>query len=164
MKIVHWLFVVSVALFVSGIGFIVSSARAARQVPAVDPAAISLTPVASVKQIMKGIVGPAANVVFNAVSTTVSSKGTEEKAPQTEEEWEAVGNSAAALIESGNLMLIGSRVVDRGDWVKQSQALMEAGRVALKAIQNKSADQLLASGEAVNMSSDTCHLKYQRGT
>jgi hypothetical protein len=164
MKIVHWLFVVSVALFVSGIGFIVSGARAARQVPAADTAAISLTPVASVKQIMKGIVGPAANVVFNAVSTTVSSKGTEEKAPQTEAEWETVGNSAAALIESGNLMLIGSRVVDKGDWVKQSQAMMEAGRVALKAVQDKSADQLLASGEAVNMSCDGCHLKYQRGS
>ena len=164
MKIVHWLFVVSVALFISGIGFIVAGARAARQVPAVDSAAINLAPVASVKQIMKGIVGPAATVVFNSVSTTVSTRGTEEKAPQTDAEWEAVGNSAAALIESGNLMLIGSRVVDKGDWVKQSQALMEAGRVALKAVQDKSADQLLASGEAVNMSCDGCHLKYQRGS
>jgi hypothetical protein len=74
------------------------------------------------------------------------------------------GYVIGALIESGNLMLIGSRVVDKGDWVKQSQALMEAGRVALKAIQDKSADQLLASGEAVNMSCDGCHLKYQRGS
>jgi hypothetical protein len=164
MKIVHWLFVVSVALFVCGIGFVIAGARAARQAPAVDTAAASLVPVASVKQIMKGITGPAANVVFNAVSTTVSVKGTEEKAPQTAEEWEAVGNSAAALIESGNLMLMGSRVVDKGDWVKQSRALIEAGTVALKATQAKSADQVLASGEAINMTCDGCHLKYQRGS
>jgi cytochrome c556 len=75
-----------------------------------------------------------------------------------------VGNSAAALIESGNLMLMGSRAVDKGDWLKQSQALIEAGKVALKAVQDKNADQLLASGEAVNTSCDACHLKYQRGS
>jgi hypothetical protein len=164
MKIVHWLFVLSVALFVSGLGFIVAGERAARRAPAVDTAAISLTPVASVKQIMKGIVGPAAMVVFNSVGTTVSAKGTEEKTPHTQEEWDVVGNSAAALIESGNLMLIGSRAVDKGDWLKQSQALIEAGKVALKAVQDKNADQLLASGEAVNTSCDACHLKYQRGS
>ena len=164
MKIVHWLFVVSVALFVSGIAFVIAGARAARQAPAAETAAVSLTPVASVKQIMKAIVAPAATVVFNSVSTTVSFKGTEEKAPQTDEEWEIVGNSAAALIESGNLLMMGSRAVDKGDWVKQSQALIEAGKSALKATQEKDAEGVLGAGEAVNMSCDGCHRKYQRGS
>jgi hypothetical protein len=165
MKTVHWLFVVSVALFVSGIGFVIAGARAARQAPAAaDTAAASVAPVASVKQIMKGIVAPAATAVFNAVSTTVTRNGTEEKAPQTDEEWEALGNSAAALIESGNLLLMGSRAVDKGDWVAQSQALIEAGKAALKATQAKSAEQVLASGDGVNMSCDNCHRKYQRGS
>jgi hypothetical protein len=159
---VHWLFIVSVALFVSGIGFVIVGARAARQGQTVE--APIATPVASVKQIMKGIVAPAATTVFNSVSTTVSSTGTEEKAPQTDEEWEEVGNAAAALIESGNLMLIGSRVVDRGDWIAMSRDLIEAGKVALSATQAKSADGLLASGEAVNKSCDDCHRKYQRGS
>ena len=44
-----------------------------------------------------------------------------------------MGNSAAALIESGNLLLMGSRAVDKGDWVKMSQAMIEAGKAALKA-------------------------------
>jgi len=165
MKTVHWLFVVSMALFVSGIGFVIASARTARQASAaVDPAAASLTPVASVKQIMKGIVSPAATAVFNSVGTTVSAQGTEEKAPQTDEEWEALGNSAAALIESGNLLLIGGRAVDKGDWVKQSQAMIEAGKATLKATQAKSAEQVLSSGEAVNKSCDDCHRLYQRGS
>lgn len=163
MKIVHWLFVVSVALFVSGIGFVIASARTARQAPAPQPAAASLTPVASVKQIMKGIVGPAATVVFDSVSTTVSFKGTEERQPRSDAEWEAVGNSAAALIESGNLLMMGSRAVDTGDWLKHAQALIAAGKVALKATQDKNADKLLESGEAVNMSCDACHRTYQRG-
>ena len=61
MKSVHWLFVVSVALFVSGVGFVIAAARTIRHAPAaVDASTASPTPVASVKQIMKGITGPAA--------------------------------------------------------------------------------------------------------
>src|SRR5262245_53163280 len=158
----HWFFTVGILLYLGGIGFVIAGARAARSAPASAPSTIQATPVASVKQIMKGIVAPAAMTVFNAVSTTVTAKGIEDKAPETPEEWEVVGNAAAALIESGNLMLLGSRAVDQGDWVKMSQALIEAGKVSLKATQDKSADALLASGEAVNTSCDTCHQKYQR--
>ena len=164
MRTVHWLFVVGVALFVSGIGFIVAGARAARAAPAAATTVATGTPVASVKQIMKAIVKPAATTVFESVSTTVSARGTEEKAPHTQEEWDYVGDSAAALVESGNLMLMGSRAVDQGDWVKMSQALIDAGTLTLRATQAKSAEQVLAAGEAVNTSCDNCHRKYQRGS
>jgi hypothetical protein len=165
MKVVHWLCLVSVALFVCGIGFIVAGARTARQAPgATSAAAATLTPVASVKQIMKGIVDPAATTVFNAVSSTVSLTGTEEKAPETDEEWETVGNSAAALIESGNLLMIGSRAVDTDDWVKMSRAMIESGTLTLKAVQARDASGVFAAGEAVYNSCDDCHRKYQRGS
>lgn len=165
MRIVHWLFVLSVVLFVSGIWFVIAGARTARQAPAaVDTGAARPTPVASVKQIMKGIVGPAATTIFGAVGTVATSKGVEETAPHTDQEWEALGNTAAALIESGNLMLMGSRAVDQGDWVKDTKAMIEAGKVTLKATQAKSADDVFASGEAINESCDGCHRKYQRGS
>jgi hypothetical protein len=119
--------------------------------------------VATVKQIMKGIVAPAATVVFNSVSTTVSVRGTEEKFPRNDAEWEEVGNSAAALIESGNLLLMGTRAIDKGEWVKMSQAMINAGKLALKATQDKSPEGVLGAGEQVNMSCDACHRRYQRG-
>jgi hypothetical protein len=159
----HWFFLVGVLLYLVGVGFVIAGARAARAAPVDSPAAMG-TPVATVKQIMKGIVGPAATAVFNSVSTTVTSKGTEEKAPETDAEWEALGNSAAALIESGNLLLMGSRTVDKGDWVKYTQDLIESGKVALKAAQARSAEQVLSSGEKVNESCDNCHRKYQRSS
>ena len=161
MKIRHWFFLVGVLLFVSGIGFSIAGARAARLAPAVE--APITTPIATVKQIMKGIVTPAAMVVFNSVSTTVSIRGTEEKFPRTDEEWEEVGNSAAALIESGNLLLLGSRAIDKEEWVKMSQALIESGKLALKAAEDRSADGVLAAGERINASCDACHRRYQRG-
>ena len=163
MKIIHWFFIVSIALFVSGIAFVIAGARTARQSPAAETATPAvLTPVASVKQIMQGIVAPAATAVFTSVSTTVSFKGVEEKAPATDEEWVALGSSAAALIEAGNLLLMGGRAVDQGEWARMSQALSDAGKLALKATVEKSPEHVLAAGEAVNTSCDNCHRTYQR--
>jgi hypothetical protein len=160
MKTVHWLFLLSVLLFVGGIGFIVAGARTTRRAVAVTGP--DTTPVASVKQIMNGIVGPAATAVYKAVGSTETAKGVEEWAPKTDAEWEAVGNSAAALIESGNLLLMGSRVVDQQDWVKLTRMMIEGGKQALTAVQAKNAAGVMASGEPINNSCDACHEKYER--
>jgi hypothetical protein len=161
MRTVHWLFLVSAALFISGIGFIIASGRTS-QVEAAAPPAPSLPPVASVKQIMAGIVMPAAYVVFDSVSTIVDAKGVQENQPKTDEEWARVGASAAVLIESANMLLIGTRPVDQGDWVKMSKAMADAGQMALKAAEAKNPEGILAAGEVINMSCDSCHEKYQR--
>ena len=161
MRTVHWLFVVSVALFLGGIGFIIAAARTTRDAPSIyDPLP---TPVGTVKQIMDGIVGPAAGVVFGSVSTTVTAAGREDKAPRTDAEWEMVGNSAVALAEAGNLLMMEGHAVDKGEWIKMSQAMIDAAKVALKAVEAKSADDVLASGDAINVSCDNCHRRYQRG-
>jgi hypothetical protein len=161
MRMVHWLFVVSVAMFVSGIGFVIAAGRAAPQAE-VEPETPALTAVGSTKQIMAGITGPAANVVYNAVGTVINSEGIKEIAPQNDEEWTAVANSAAALVESGNLLLIGDRVLDSGDWITMAHALIEKGTVALKAAEAKSTEGLLASGGDINATCDNCHAKYLR--
>jgi hypothetical protein len=161
MRTVHWLFLVSAALFVSGIGFIIASARTP-QVEAAAPPAPALTPVATVRQIMVGIVTPAAYTVFDSVSTIVDAKGVQEKQPKTDEGWAAVGSGAAALIESANLLLMGNRPVDQGDWVKMTRAMADAGQTALKAANDKSPEGILAAGEAINKTCDDCHQKYQR--
>src|SRR5439155_13704689 len=90
---IYWLYVVSIAFFVSGIGFLVASARVRE--PANLEAPIT-TPRASVKQIMQGIVDPATNVVFGAVSSTSTNCGVVETAPKTDRDWNLVGNCPAA--------------------------------------------------------------------
>jgi hypothetical protein len=60
MKTVYWLFIVSVALFVSGIGFVIAGERTARAAtPAAAAAPVETAPVATIKQIMIGITNPA---------------------------------------------------------------------------------------------------------
>lgn len=162
MRTVQWLFVVGVLLFISGIGFVIAGARSARQAAPAEAAAPVATPVASLKQIMNGITEPNALAVYNSVGTIIGSEGVKEIAPQNDEEWAAVGNSAAALIESGNLMLMPGRVVDNGDWVKMTNAFIEASKAALKAADEKSTDGILSSGATINETCDTCHERYQQ--
>ena len=161
MRPVHWLFVVSVALFVTGIGFVVAAGRTAQNAAPVDEVP-PLVPIASVKQIMGAVTGPAATALFGAVGTVINAEGVKEIAPQNDEEWTALGNTVASLVESGNLMMMEGRAVDRGDWMKMSQAMIDAGVIALKAVESRNTEAVLASGDAVNTSCDTCHERYQR--
>jgi hypothetical protein len=161
MRMVHWLFVVSVALFVTGIAFTIAGARSARAAPAAETT-VTATPVATVEQIMKGIVGPAANVVFAAVGSVSTAQGIEERAPRTADEWEVVGNNAAALVESGNLLLMPGRAVDQGEWIGLSRAMMQAAQTALKAVDARNPEGILESGDAINTTCDSCHERYRR--
>src|SRR5262245_10858375 len=106
MRTINWLFIVSVALFVTGIGFVIAAGRTMEQGAPTQEEGPQIVPVATVKQIMNGITGPSANIVYNAVSTVIGPSGVKETAPQTDEEWAVVENGAAALVESGNLLLM----------------------------------------------------------
>jgi len=163
MRTIYWLFGVSVALFISGIGFIIAGERTARAATPAAAAAVPETqPVATVKQIMIGITNPSAYVVYEAVGTKTTVKGVEEIAPQTDEDWAKVGSAAAAVVESGNLMLTGSRAIDKGDWVKMTRDMMAQGEKAMKAAADKSTDGIVAAGGDLNTTCDNCHARYQR--
>jgi len=162
MRTIYWLFAVSVALFISGVGFIIAGERTARAATPAATAGPEIAPVATVKQIMIGITNPAAYVVYEAVGTKTTVKGTEEIAPQTEEDWAKVGSAAAAVVESGNLMLTGSRAIDKGDWVKMTRDMMAQGEKAMKAAADKSTDGIVGAGGDLNTTCDNCHARYQR--
>jgi hypothetical protein len=164
MRMIHWLFAISVALFVSGIGFIVAGARAEQRAApaqaAVAPPAIA--PVATVTQLMDGIIQPSATVVFESVGTIVDATGIHEQQPRTDTEWATVGASAASIVEAANLLLIGDRAVDQGEWAKMARAMADAAMLVVKATEAKDAQAVLAAGEPLNASCDACHAQYQR--
>ena len=162
MRMVHAVFAVSAALFIFGIGFVVVGARNLRDAPAAVASAPGHPEVASTKQIMSAITRPTADAIFRSVQTNVSDKGVEEIQPRTPEEWDELGAQAAALAESGTLLMTGSRAVDQGDWIKMSQAMVDAARQTIKAVEAKKPESVLESGEAVNISCDSCHERYRR--
>jgi hypothetical protein len=163
MRTLHWFFVIAMALFIGGLGFIIAGARMARRAPgAAAPAAAVAAPVASVKQIMIGIVDPASKAVFSAVNTIETKEGTQEIAPRNDAEWTAVGSSAAALIESGSLILAKGRAIDQGDWATFTKAMIDSSQSALRATQAKNPKDLFNASGDIYDACTKCHTKYQR--
>jgi hypothetical protein len=155
MRTIHWLGLLAVVMFVASAAlFVIGRAANARIVE-------NSMPVATVKQIMDGIVMPAATQVFGSVATISDVNGVENHRPRTEAEWALVGANAAALIEAGNLLLMGDRLKDTDQWVTRTRAMMDAAGIALRATEARDVDALFDSGEAINLSCDMCHTRYQ---
>jgi hypothetical protein len=152
---VHWLYLVTVLLFVASVGLFIAGTSASARI------AGEAREVATITQVMEGIVAPSATVIFDSVATIYTAEGVEERQPRTETEWAAVGTAAASLVESGNLLMMGSRMKDKDEWIVRTRAMMDAAAVALKATQSRDVEALFASGESINQSCDSCHVKYQ---
>src|SRR5689334_25424774 len=69
---------------------------------------------ATVKDIMDSLVDPGSDYIWDSVETVVSAKGTEEKAPHTDEDWKQVRNHAIMLLEATNLLQMPGRHVAKG--------------------------------------------------
>ncbi len=135
MRTLHWLLVVGVLLCLASVA------------PAQQP---TVTPVASVMQLMEAMVIPSSDALFNVGR----------QAPQNDDEWAAIRNHAIILAESGNLLMIGSRAKDEEAWMRMSQALVDAGAVALKAAEAKNVDAVLEAGNQIIDTCETCHASY----
>ena len=117
-------------------------------------------PVGSVQQLMEMVIDPAADIVWESVGTIVTLDGSEEIFPRSDEEWSTVRNSAMVLAESGNLLMVGDRAKGEGPWMIMSQALVEAGMVALEAAEAKDPEAVFAVGEQIYNACETCHVLY----
>ena len=116
--------------------------------------------VGDVQQLMEMVIDPAADIVWESVGTIVTLDGTEEIFPRSDEEWSTVRNSAMVLAESGNLLMVGDRAKGEGPWMIMSQALVEAGMVALEAAEAKDPEAVFAVGEQIYNACETCHVLY----
>ena len=130
-----WLLLVSVVLLLSSV--------AMTQQPTVKP-------VASVTQLMRAMIIPASNALFNVTR----------QAPTNDKEWAAVENNAVILGESGNLLMMGSRAMNTEAWMKSSQALADAGALALKAAEARNVEAVPDAGNLIVDACETCHEKH----
>lgn len=119
-----------------------------------------MKPVADMKQLMAAVVDPAADVIWGSVGTIVSEKGTEERAPKTDEEWAAVFNSAVVISESGNLLMMSGRAKDNGEWMKHSRDLIEVGSRTMRAAQARDKNAIFTLGGDIYTVCTDCHKTY----
>jgi hypothetical protein len=114
----------------------------------------------SLKQLMEWVIDPNADLLWDSVKTISNAKGTTEIYPKTDAQWEAVRNSAAVLVESGNLLVIEGRAKDNKQWANYAKQLSKAAEGALKAAENKNKDDLFDAGGSIYSACKSCHDKY----
>ena len=127
---------------------------------------------------MADMIDPAADFLWESVSSTVTAAGVEEKQPRTDEEWAEVRRHALILAESANLLLMEAvtwraKAKARGPWhARQShrrtsgaghrcrsrhlcgfgQALHDAGAALLKAADDRNPQGIVDAGETLDRS------------
>ena len=131
---------------------------------------------ATLAQLMKGILFPSSNVIFAAQSENPAdvppakdpSMATNPLA-STYGKWEAVENSALALSEVANLLMLPGRKCANGravpinnpDWPKLVQGLRDAGVTVYKAAQTKNQDKIVDAADVMTTACANCHDKYR---
>jgi len=85
---------------------------------------------------MDSLVDPSGDFLFDSVATIVTARGTEERAPRTDEEWTSVRRAAIRIMEATNLLLMpGRHVAKPGE--KSDNPEVESGPEAIEALINK---------------------------
>jgi hypothetical protein len=133
---------------------------------------------ADLNQLMRGVLYPAANVVFSAqaddpgdVKIVPGHDPSMSTDPLTSTfgGWVAVENAALALAESANLLTIPARKCSNGapvpttdpEWAKFVQDVRDASMKAYKAAQAKDQEKMLDVAETLSATCSGCHRKWR---
>ncbi len=136
---------------------------------------------ANLNQLMQGVVYPTANVLFSAQTedpAALERPPVKDPAMATDPlvsvfgGWQAIENSALALSESANLLLVPGRVCSNGApapiadpaWSMFVAELRDVGLQAYAAAQAKDRDKMIELSEPINDACVHCHRKWRPRT
>ena len=133
---------------------------------------------ADLNRLMRGVLYPAANVVFFAQAenpadvkpnTGQDPSMSTDPLTSTFGGWQAIENASLALAESTNLLLIPGRICSNGApaptkdpaWAAFVQEVRDAGMKAYKAAQAKDQEKMIDIAETLNTACNGCHRKWR---
>jgi hypothetical protein len=146
-----------------------------------------LKPVVSVKELMRDMIDPASDNIFNAVSTVVSKQGVVETAPKTDEDWEKLRIGAVTLAEGIYLLKIPRPFAPPGDlnnstgpdaselapaqitaklkadpveWNARIEAIRNVGLEVLDIVRRKDVKELWDASDNLDEACENCHKVY----
>jgi hypothetical protein len=183
MRAFRWLFLISTIALV--VAFAVSC-RSEQQQQQQATALRGPVPVTTIREIMHNIVEYNAFKIFNSVAVTVTEKGTEEKQPRTDEEWDELLHATMALVEAPNLLVTPGRQVAKPEemnssdgpeelvpkdiqtkidgnrelWLKHVNELQNVGKETMAIVNAKSVSGLFDVGEKIDKVCENCHLEF----
>ena len=133
---------------------------------------------ADLNHLMRGVLYPAANVVFFAQAENPGDvKPVPGQDPSMATDpltstfggWQAIENAALALAESANLLSIPGRICSNGApvpitdpaWAPFVQGVRDASMLAYKAAQTKDQDKMIDISETLSAACAGCHRKWR---
>lgn len=120
------------------------------QAPAQTASADALQSSATSRQVMLGLTIPASEVIWGVGSNV----------PASDADWDRVTANAVMLAESGLMLMSGPRDLMQPEWTQYASDMVRHARTAAEAAQKRDVDALLAAGDEIYTSCDTCHNKY----
>ena len=152
---------------------LVGPAASAPAAAAARPAAAPRRPTGNLAQVMRGILFPSSNLIFNVQNQDPAERPKTGWEPGTTafswgdwgggmySGWELVDYAAIAIEEAAPLLLVPGRrcengrpvPVDRPDWIAFTEEMAEAGRAAYRASQTRNRETV---SEVTNQIADAC--------
>jgi len=146
-----------------------------------------LKPVVSVKELMRDMLDPASDYIFDAVKIVTTRKGPVETTPKTDKDWERIRIGAVTIAEGVYLLKIPRPFAPPGDennssgpeatelspaqikakleadpvlWNAKIEALRNVGLEVLEIVKKKKTDELWEAGDNLDQACESCHLQY----
>jgi hypothetical protein len=146
-----------------------------------------LKPVVSVKELMRDMIDPASDFIFDAVKVVMSAHGTVETVPRTEKDWEKIRIGAVTIAEGVYLLKIPRPFAPPGDennssgpeptelspaqikakldadpvlWNAKIEALRNVGLEVMEIVKQKKVSELWEAGDNLDQACENCHLEY----
>jgi hypothetical protein len=146
-----------------------------------------MKPIVSVKELMRDMLDPLADNIFDSVATIVDKSGTHEKLPKTDEDWEKIRIGAVTMAEGAYLLKVKRPFAPPGDennstgpdavelspaqiaakvekdpveWNARIEALRNVGLEVLDIVKKKDVKELSDAGENLDQACENCHRSY----
>jgi hypothetical protein len=164
-----------------------SSSKPAPAPPSAPALWGDLKPAVSVKELMRDMLDPASDNIFDAVRIVSTRQGTVERVPKTDEDWDRIRIGAVTLAEGVYLLKIPRPFAPEGDennsagpdatelspaqikakleadpvlWNAKIEALRNVGLEVLEIVKKKKADELWDAGDNLDRACESCHIQY----
>jgi hypothetical protein len=146
-----------------------------------------LKPIVSVKELMRDMLDPASDFIFDSVGTEVTKQGTIERQPKTDADWEKIRFGAVTLAEGVYLLKIPRPFAPPGDennstgpdpeelspaqikaklekdpvlWNAKIEALRNVGLEVMDIVKRKDVKELWDASDNLDHACENCHLEY----
>ncbi len=164
-----------------------SAPKPATPAPAVQQLWGDMKPVVSVKELMRDMIDPASDYIFDSVSTVETKAGVVEHMPTTDADWNKIRAGAVMIAEGVYLLKVPRPFTPPGEdnnstgedaselsaaqikaklehdpvlWNAKIEALRNVGLQVLDIVKRRDAKEMWDAAENLDEACETCHLEY----